>query len=300
MCLLLFVQILIAQESKLRIAVFDPTISGKSFDEGTGVIVREMVSTSIVETGKYIIIERSLIDKILKEQKFSNSGAVNESQVSELGKLAGADKVILCVLSSYSEKGMLSLKMIDVESANIENQKSKLVGQMDILDIITPLTFDLIGIEQPKILSKTTKDKKKEDKEDNVFKAGINTVLGGLKSQKEKFAESMNKEESTDFTVSSSKKSPEGTEISIIFAGVKNGKNPDAKIYIDDKFIGGGTLNGGFSINFNDNSPGEHQIRVEWSGVVSSKSFKVNTRTKNRVVFDYTKGGFGYEFKISN
>lgn len=64
-----------AQDEKLRIAVFDPTSSGTSIDEGTKIAIREIVSSTIVNTGKHSIVERSLLEKVMQEQSFSNSGA---------------------------------------------------------------------------------------------------------------------------------------------------------------------------------------------------------------------------------
>jgi hypothetical protein len=291
-CLLLCVQTLVAQEAKLRVAVFDPAISGKSFDEGTGVIVREMVSTSLVETGKYTIIERSLIDKILKEQKFSNSGAVDESQVSQLGKLAGADKVIVCVLSSYGDKGMLSLKMIDVESAGIESQKSKVVNFANILDVIIPLTTELLSKPEVKPVASVkgtkndaSKGKSKPDKEEK-------------KVMEKKPVEKTEKKTEKTFEQPVYDQSSTITTVLIEFKGMKNSRNPQAQIFVDDVSMGYGTLNEGFVINWGDNRPGKHKLRIEWSGVIPSKSYKINTQKEKRIVFDYVKGGFGYEFKL--
>ena len=266
---------------KLRVAVFDPTISGTMFDAATGAIVRELVSTALVNTGKYLIIERSLIDKILKEQKFSNSGAVDESQASELGKLAGANKVILSVLSSYGDRGMLSLKMIDVESASIESQKSKIVSANDILDIITTLTYETIGVN--------ASDMQLADNETKSTNKGNQSVLGGASSVF-----------SNGKTPSKSNNTVSDANVSLTFSGTKNGKNPESKIYLDDKLLGTGTMNEGFSLNFEDCDPGEHQLRIDWSSVIPSKTFKINTNKKQEYIFDYIRSGFGYEFKIIN
>ncbi|MDR1347956.1 MAG: CsgG/HfaB family protein [Prevotellaceae bacterium] len=251
-----------AQETKLRVAVFDTSISGKGVDEGSGVIIREMVSAVIVNTDKYIIIERSLIDKIINEQKFSNSGVVDDSQATELGKLAGASKVVLSVLSYSGDRGLLSLKIIDVESASIESQKMKMVKQSEIFDIITPLAMELIG-EKP---------------------APAEIQTANIASVKE--------------TVSSSTEG--GDRISLEFSGFKFGKNPNATIYVDDVQIGTGTLNEGFSVSFADSYKGKYEVRIEWSETVDTKTFSINANKKKRFVFDYAKTGFGYAFQLKN
>ncbi|MDR1553913.1 MAG: CsgG/HfaB family protein [Prevotellaceae bacterium] len=141
-----------AQENKLRVAVFDPSASGNIIDEGTKIIAREIISSVFVNTGDYIIVERSLLDKIMKEQTFSNSGIVDDSQATELGKLAGANKVVLSVITQTGNRSMLSIKMIDVQSATIDKQKAKVVNTNAFLDEIEPLTRTLLGEEVENVL----------------------------------------------------------------------------------------------------------------------------------------------------
>ncbi|MDR2065513.1 MAG: CsgG/HfaB family protein [Prevotellaceae bacterium] len=258
----------LAQETKLRIAVFDTNVSGKGFDESAGIIIREMVSAAIVNTGKYTIIERSLIAKIIEEQKFSNSGIVDDSQATELGKLAGANKVLLSVLSSSGNRGLLSLKMIDVQSASVESQKTKMVSQSEVLDIITSLTLELIGGQSSEV------------KEPPVNIAASSPVK-------------TNSSVSTNASTSA-----ETGNILLEFKGFKYNKNPHATIYVDDVKIGTGTLNEGFSVSFADNGQGKREIKIEWDETVDNKTFSINTVKKKRFVFEYSKTGFGYAFQL--
>lgn len=136
---------LYAQNEKLRVAVFDPTSSGTNIDEGTKVAVRELISSTFVNTGKYNIVERSLLQQVMKEQKFTNTDVVDESQATELGRLAGANKVVLSVVTLVGGRNMLSIKVIDVKTATVEQQKTKIVSSNDLLDIVEPLTLELLG-----------------------------------------------------------------------------------------------------------------------------------------------------------
>lgn len=134
-------------ESPIRVAVFDPASSGTSIDDGTKVAVREIISSTIVNTGKYSIVERSLLEKIMDEQKFSNSGAVDDMQATEIGKLAGANKVVLSVVTLTGGRNMLSIKIIDVMTATIERQKVKVVTSGELLNVIEPLTLEMLDME---------------------------------------------------------------------------------------------------------------------------------------------------------
>lgn len=314
----------LGQESKLRVAVFDPTISGQKGDDGHAVIIREMISSTIVNTGKYIIIERSLIDRILKEQKFSNSGVVEESQISALGRLAGANKVILPVLSSAGNRSMLSIKLIDVESASVESQKARMVSEKEILDIIEALTLEVIGWE--------TVDQPVSSRSESTGFAGMKLRIGGKSDkQKQKSAEVeqtsvdvaesprnvsavKEQEQITVETVADKKQqfidrvesdapmvfptAEAGKGIVLRFAGKKNRSNPDVSLYINDEFVGRGNLNDGFNIVFNEKAAGKYTLRTEWEGTVPNKSYTLDTRKKQIFEFDYISTGFGYSLEL--
>jgi hypothetical protein len=136
----------LAQE-KPRVAVFDPTASGTSIDEGTKLAVQELISSTFVNTGKYTMVERSMIDKVMKEQAFQSSDMADNSQATELGKLVGANKIVLSAVSLVGGRNMLSIKIIDVQTATIDQQKTKIVNTNDLLDAVEPLTLELLGEE---------------------------------------------------------------------------------------------------------------------------------------------------------
>lgn len=133
-------------QQKMKLAVLDPVVVGEKLTEGLAISVREIVSSSFVNNAEnYSIVERSLIDKVMQEAKFSNSDAVDEGQATQLGKLAGADKVVLTVISRFDNRCMMSIKLIDVESATIDRQISKLVDLSSLLDVTEPLTLAVLG-----------------------------------------------------------------------------------------------------------------------------------------------------------
>ncbi|MDR1170790.1 MAG: CsgG/HfaB family protein [Prevotellaceae bacterium] len=160
--------------NKLRVAIFDPSSSGTTIDEGTKVAVRELISSIFVNTGKYNIVERSLLEKVMKEQEFSNSGAVDDSQATEVGKLAGANKVILSVVTLVGGRNMLSIKIIDVQTATIDQQKTRIISSNDLLDTVEPLTAELLGEELPESARSTSTNHRTPVQEQTPIPAVIN------------------------------------------------------------------------------------------------------------------------------
>ena len=135
-----------AEAKTLRVAILDPALPGNE-DVALQMGVRELISSCFVNYGEtYSIVERSQLDKVMQEAKFSNTDAVDESQATELGRLAGADRVVLSVISKMGNRSLISVKMINVETASIEKQQSKIVETDALLDAIEPVTMAILDV----------------------------------------------------------------------------------------------------------------------------------------------------------
>lgn len=135
-----------ADDEKMKVAVFDPTSTGTSMDEGTKVAIREVISSTIVNTGLFNIVERSMLEKVMQEQRFAQSGVVDDNDAVELGKISGASKVVVSVVTLAGGRNMISVKMIDVKTASVEKQKVK-ISSGELLDVIEPITLELMGFD---------------------------------------------------------------------------------------------------------------------------------------------------------
>ncbi len=72
--------------------------------------------TRLVNLRRFKVIERSALDKIMKEQKLQASGIVDDRTAVSLGKLSGADAMILGSISFIGGQGRVSARVIDVET----------------------------------------------------------------------------------------------------------------------------------------------------------------------------------------
>ncbi len=145
-----------AQAEKVRIAVFDP-IATFAINDGTDVIVREITSSTVVNSGMYDVIDRMTLNKLAEEQNFARNGMMDETQAVQIGKIAGASKVLFSVLASSGTRNMLTTKLIDVLTGTVEKQQYKLIDQsMDIVLEVENLTKALIGSKMPTRTTTTT------------------------------------------------------------------------------------------------------------------------------------------------
>ncbi len=102
----------------LKVAVLDVVsrVQGETIDTAT---LTEMLQVALVDRDEFRIVERSLLDKIVKEQEFEVS-AITEGQAAKIGELAGADKVMLVSLAKFADKYLVIVKGIDVKTGIVD------------------------------------------------------------------------------------------------------------------------------------------------------------------------------------
>ncbi len=102
----------------LRVAVLDVVsrVPGEAIDTAT---LTEMLQVALVDRDEFRIVERSLLDKIVKEQEFEVTG-LTEGQAAKIGQLAGADKVMLVSLAKFADKYLIIVKGIDTKTGIVD------------------------------------------------------------------------------------------------------------------------------------------------------------------------------------
>lgn len=110
-------------QTKPKIAIFDPTAVSISLERGTKDAIRELISSAVVNSKRYMVLERAFLERILQEQAFSHSSIVDDKDAVAIGKLAGAEKVLLSVLTPSSENILFTVKLLNLETSNVEYQQ---------------------------------------------------------------------------------------------------------------------------------------------------------------------------------
>jgi hypothetical protein len=118
LCLVAGAATMVAQP---KVAVFDPVCD---LPENNKTLLREKISGVITSSNKYLAVERSLIAKVMEESKFQSQGLVDENQLTELGRKAGADLVCLVTGVRLGGDYYLSIKLVNLATARIEQQRT--------------------------------------------------------------------------------------------------------------------------------------------------------------------------------
>jgi hypothetical protein len=102
-----------------KLAVVGITSRTRKIDEETASGVMVFIENAFVNVGKVRVVDRENIAKIVKEYEFQGSDLTDESTAVEIGKLSGADIIVIGSISSVGEIFYLNIKLISVETAEI-------------------------------------------------------------------------------------------------------------------------------------------------------------------------------------
>ena len=79
----------------------------------------------ILVNNRFIVVDRSALDKIRQEQNFQLSGDVDDSSAVTIGKFVGARIVLLGSISGSGSMRRLRLRAIDTQSAQVVGAASE-------------------------------------------------------------------------------------------------------------------------------------------------------------------------------
>jgi Ca2+-binding EF-hand superfamily protein len=102
-----------------KLAVVGLTSTTKAVDRETtdGIVV--FVENAFVNVGKVKVVDRQNIEKIMAEHEFQQSDVTDETTAVQIGKLAGANIIVIGSISYVGERYYLNIKLISVETAEI-------------------------------------------------------------------------------------------------------------------------------------------------------------------------------------
>ncbi|MDD5711323.1 MAG: FlgO family outer membrane protein [Smithellaceae bacterium] len=126
-------------ETKATVAVIDFETIGT--EDYLGRAVAEIMRTELIDTGKYRVVERSQINRVISEQSFQKSGIIDERSATEIGKLLGADLIIIGSVVKLGNAYTINARMIDLKTG--EATLGKNVTGTD-LNMLTDMTRNLI------------------------------------------------------------------------------------------------------------------------------------------------------------
>jgi hypothetical protein len=134
-----------AMGQNVRVAVFDPAGDANS---GIRNIVREQISSHLVNSRGYEVLERSLLNRVLEEHRLQVGGLIEDDQIVEMGRLMGAEIAIVPSVTTMGSNFFLSIKKINIQTARIESQRTgqSQRGFDDLIAVVERVLEGVIGV----------------------------------------------------------------------------------------------------------------------------------------------------------
>jgi len=92
----------------------------------------EKLITQLVNLRRFKVTERTALDKVMAEQSLQLSGLVDEATAVQVGRVAGADAIVLTSASESRDGGKVNARVIDTETGETIVARSEQVTGNDL------------------------------------------------------------------------------------------------------------------------------------------------------------------------
>jgi len=141
----------LSSEGVTKIAVIEfSDIEGKITNLGR--FIAEELITRLYRTGKFEVIERQLLSKVLKEHSLNMSGIIDQNSAIEIGKILGVDAIATGSLTDFGNSIKINARLINTETGKIFSVASGTITKNDaIKDLMdeVPVTISAAGHDSP-------------------------------------------------------------------------------------------------------------------------------------------------------
>ncbi len=143
LALFLFSQIILFASDKQRVAVLDFSLKGQ-IDREYASVLTENFTVALINAGKFIVVERSQLDKALKELKLQHKDDFDEATAVKIGKLTAAQVVIIGNVSLVEDYYYINVRGIEVETGVAKfGAKDKASSKKGLVELIDSLALSI-------------------------------------------------------------------------------------------------------------------------------------------------------------
>lgn len=139
---------------KMIVCVDDFEGAGKlGWDEGP--VMGAMLTDALMQSGRFIVVERPKLDAAIKEQDLGASGRINSQTALKIGQIVGAQYLIQGTVTEFEpgesgQSGRVGIPIAGIGSIGIGGSKvtSKVAMQLRIIDLTTTVVLSTHKAEE--------------------------------------------------------------------------------------------------------------------------------------------------------
>jgi TolB-like protein len=148
-------------------ATLRPTLAILPFEANGGVsqtdtdAIYELLTTKVILSAKFRVVERSMINKLMEEQGFSLSDFVDNKDVVRIGEMLSTEWVIIGSISKIGSKFSMVIRLVNINTGinekagaitqssieGISNELDKLISQITSMTTMGNQILNIWGLE---------------------------------------------------------------------------------------------------------------------------------------------------------
>jgi hypothetical protein len=141
-----------SQDQKFPVAILD--FEGQDVKSKVLNACFQRFETSLIESGRFTVIEKNDRDEVLEEQKVQSSGICDTDCIVDVGQMLGADYLVMGEIISLSGLYQINIKVISVESGSVTEKVTEEVegNEIDLLNAMDRASDKIIrklSIQRP-------------------------------------------------------------------------------------------------------------------------------------------------------
>ena len=131
----------LSQNQKTKIAIIEfSDIQGNVTNLGR--YLAEELTTRLYRTGKFEVVERQLLNKVIKEQKLGMSGFIDDNTAVSLGQILGVDAIASGSITDLLTNVKVNARLISTESGKVFSVASVKIPKDETIRMLLGQTFE--------------------------------------------------------------------------------------------------------------------------------------------------------------
>ncbi|MBI4424410.1 MAG: hypothetical protein HY554_11810 [Elusimicrobia bacterium] len=133
-----------------RVAVL-PFIASNGQHPEDGVVMAERLIGTLVQHGKVRVVEREMLNSIMKEHYLTTSGIVSPEGRRQIGRVLAVDAIVTGSFVSFGRRAAVNARLIHVETGDILYAQTRelSIDWFDAYPLASPFASLLAGDEGP-------------------------------------------------------------------------------------------------------------------------------------------------------
>lgn len=159
--LALWLSLLHGGQEAVRLAI--QPLTPRSVGRDDAEMVADVLAAKLMESGKFRVMERSEMSRILSEQGFQKSGACEGQKCAvEVGRILGIEQMVVGAFGKLGDSWVLTVRRVDVETGEVVGQSIRqFEGPLKDVprDLVAVVASDLVGGEVAPVATKVVPTK---------------------------------------------------------------------------------------------------------------------------------------------